>query len=48
MLDLVKKYLKVKAEAKRLMGIGDLDGYMNSLREMYELRNLIPQTQQVK
>ena len=42
MLNNLKKYLKVKAEAMQKMQMGDLEGYMSNLREMYKLRMLIP------
>lgn len=38
MLTTVKRYLKVKREAMRLMLNGDLSRYMNKLRELNELK----------
>ena len=42
MFDQVKKYLRIKAEAMKNMQNGDLEGYISNLREMYELRTVIP------
>jgi len=41
MLDRLKKYLSVKAEAKKKMEMGDLEGYMTNLLELYRIRMLI-------
>jgi hypothetical protein len=38
MLTHVKRYLKVKREAMRLMLNGDLARYMHKLRELHELK----------
>lgn len=38
MLTHVKRYLKLKREAMRLMMNGDLARYMHKLRELHELK----------
>jgi hypothetical protein len=42
MLDQLKKYLKLKAEAMQQMQKGDVEGYVKKLRELYELRSVFP------
>ena len=42
MLEQLKKYLKLKAEAMKKMQTGDLEGYLGTLREIYELRTILP------
>lgn len=44
MLNEVKKYLKLKAEAMQKMQTGDVEGYLGKLRELYEMRSLFPKT----
>lgn len=42
MLEQLKKYLKLKAEAMSKMQKGDVEGYLGTLRELYEIRSILP------